>query len=113
MIQVSPIRVQDGTTQAIVMALHDKPCDCPHLLVDFNGRQISVRLPIFVNRFLEAVEMPEGAFSVLPFVRCEGCRFFSFCFLREEESGRGREVHGREGGPCVPAPRTRRPRGAS
>ena len=63
MIQVSPVRVQDGSTQAVVMALHDKPCDSPSLLVDFAGRQLAVRLPLFVNRFIEAVEMPESAFQ--------------------------------------------------
>lgn len=62
MIQVSPIRIQDGSTQAVVMALFDKACDCPSLLIDFGGRKLSVRLPIFVTRFIEAVEMPEAAF---------------------------------------------------
>lgn len=69
MIQNSPVRYnEDGSPpQVIVMAMITNAFDyCPQLEVIINDQyqvNASVRLPIFINRFVEKVEMPQEAFQ--------------------------------------------------
>lgn len=70
MIQNSPVRYNpDGSPpQVIVMAMLTNAFDyCPQLDVAIQNEQYqvnaSVRLPIFVNRYIEKVEMPQEAFA--------------------------------------------------
>ena len=71
MIQNSPVRYNtDGSPpQVIVMAMITNAFDyCPQLEVSiqtdtYEVNNASVRLPIFVNRFIEKVEMPKEAFA--------------------------------------------------
>jgi len=70
-IQCSPVRYQDGQPpQAIVMAMMDQPSDeLPTLNVVLEipsqGYQMdqTIRLPVYVNRNVDKVEMPQEAFA--------------------------------------------------
>lgn len=72
MIQVSPVRYPpDGSPpQAVVMAMLRQPFAAmpPSLNIQYTTSSgvsgaAQIRLPIFVNRFVEAVEMPQAAFA--------------------------------------------------
>ena len=65
-IQTSPVRYNpDGSApQVIVMAMMSQAFDfSPHLdVVVDGGLDVSLRLPLFVNKFIEKVEMPQESF---------------------------------------------------